>query len=433
MTDLLSRPPTSRRSRTGRGRSAQARGRVPGRGNRFAPEPQAQRSLVLRAAAASLTAAGGTMGACMAVALVGWFLADGGAHGETTDALRVGADIWLAGHGAGISVGGVPLGVIPLAVTIALVIAAYRAARRAGAAVEEVDDAGVAVAASTFTGLYVVIGVVTALVAQTSSVSAGVGRTVLGTLAVGAVAGTLGLAVGTGRSRTWIERVPGWVRAVGTGAVASVLALLVCASLLVAGAMAWGLGDAAQMLSALGLSTGDHLAYVVAAACVVPNAVVFAAAWLLGPGFAVGTGTVVSPTAVSLGPVPAFPLFAALPDDGPVPSWLAWVLAVPVGCAVLGAVLAQRSYRVTAWDSAALRGFGSGLVAALLTTVAALLAGGPMGTGRMAQIGPSATEVLVAATLAMSLAGLLAGSVTAGLQRRADRRAERATELAGQG
>lgn len=423
MTDLLSRPPTSRSSRPGRGRSGGTQRRA--RSNAFVPEPAAQRSLVLRAAGASLAAAGGAMLACMAVALVGWYLADDGAHGQTTDALRVGADIWLAGHGSGISVGGVPLGIIPLTVTAGLVAMTYRTARRAGAFVEDAEDAGVAVAATTFTGLYVVIGVVTALVAATGPVSAGVGRTILGTLVVAGGAGTLGLASGTGRLATWVDRVPGWIRAVGTGALATVLVLLACASLLVAGAVVWGLNDAGQMLSGLHLHTVDYVAYVVATACVAPNAVVFGAAWLLGPGFAVGTGTLVSPTVVTLGPVPAFPLLAALPDEGPVPSWLGWVMVVPILCAVVGAVLAQRSYRVTAWDSAALRGFGSGLGAALLTALLALLAGGPMGTGRMAEIGPSPSEVLVAATMAMSLAGLVAGLVTAGFQRHADRRLER--------
>lgn len=433
MTDLLSRPPTSRSSRPGRGRSGSQRReqrRAQRAARRLGAEPQGQRSLVLRAAAASFGAAAVTLLACMALALVGWFLADGGAHGQTTDALRVGADLWLAGHGSGISVGGVPLGIIPLTVTAGLVLAVYRTARRAGSSVEDMDDAAVAVGAVTFTGLYVVTAVVTALVASTGTVSAGVGRSILGALVVSGIAGTLGLASGCGRLAVWLERVPGWIRAVGTGALATVLTLLVCASVLVAGATLWGLNDAAEMLAGLRLSTGDYVAYLVASAFVAPNAVVFGAAWLLGPGFAVGTGTVISPTVVSLGPVPAFPLVAALPDGAQVPSWLAWVMAVPVGCAVVGAVLAQRSYRVTAWDSAALRGFGSGLGAAVLTSLAALVAGGPMGTGRMAEIGPSVSEVFVAATMAMSLAGLVAGLVTAGLQRAADRRAEREAEAA---
>ena len=83
----------------------------------------------------------------------------------------------------------------------------------------------------------------------------------------------------------------------------------------------------------------------------------------------------VSPTVVALGPVPAFPLLAALPGSGPTPEWAVGVLAVPVVVGAAGAVLAQRAYRVTAYDSAALRGFGCGFGGALLTTLAIALAG----------------------------------------------------------
>ena len=40
-----------------------------------------------------------TLVLCMSLALTSWFLADAGSHGQTTDALRVGADAWLMGHG----------------------------------------------------------------------------------------------------------------------------------------------------------------------------------------------------------------------------------------------------------------------------------------------------------------------------------------------
>ena len=61
---------------------------------------------------------------------------------------------------------------------------------------------------------------------------------------------------------------------------------------------------------------------------------------------------------------------------------------------------------------------GTGFGAAILTTVAIALAGGPMGTGRMADIGAPVGEVLVSAVAAMSLGGLLAGLATAWWQRR---------------
>ena len=75
-----------------------------------------------------------------------------------------------------------------------------------------------------------------------------------------------------------------------------------------------------------------------------------------------------------------------------------------------------------AYDSAALRGFGCGFGGALITTLAISLAGGPMGTGRMADIGAPVWEVMVAAVMAMSMGGLVAGVATAWWQRRSLRR-----------
>ena len=38
---------------------------------------------------------------------------------------------------------------------------------------------------------------------------------------------------------------------------------------------------------------------------------------VLGPGFTVGAGTLVTPQAAAVGALPMFPLLAALPDNGP--------------------------------------------------------------------------------------------------------------------
>jgi hypothetical protein len=209
---------------------------------------------------------------------------------------------------------------------------------------------------------------------------------------------------------------------VAYGAAASFLLLVAASAVLVAAALLTGLNEASAVMTELRLGPGDYVMYALAAVAVVPNAVLFGSAYLLGPGFAVGTGTVVSPSVVALGPVPAFPLLAALPGSGPTPEWAMGVLAVPVVVGAVGAVLAQRAYRVPAYDSAALRGFGVGFGAALISTLAISLAGGPMGTGRMADIGAPVWEVLVAAVMAMSMGGLVAGVATAWWQRRALRR-----------
>lgn len=421
MTDLLSRPSTTSSSP---GPAPGPVGRLLARFlGRRPPGSETGRPLNVAAALAALgTVATGLVGS-MVVALVGWFLADGGAHGDTTDALRIGADVWLVGHGSGLSVGGVPLGIVPLAVTALLALVVHRFGRWAATTAEPTeDDRAVVLAATVLTGLYVVLAVVTCVVVGDETASPGLGRTILGSLLVAGLAGTVGLARGTGRLEAWVDRVPGWIRSIAYGAWVATLLLVVAAAVLVAVSLALHLNDASAVMSGLGLGSGDYVMYAVATLTVVPNAVLLGAAYLLGTGFAVGTGTVVSPSVVSLGQVPAFPLLAALPADGPTPEWAIGLVAVPVLVAVVGAVLAQRAYRVTAYDSAALRGFGCGFAAALLTTLLVGLAGGPMGTGRMADIGAPLSEVLVSAVAAMSLGGLVAGLVTAWLQRRAAHR-----------
>jgi hypothetical protein len=425
MTDLLSRPtdtststrpPTSRLGRV----LGVLRSRPPG-GDGLEGRP-----LTVSAALAALAAAVTMMVTLMAVSVIGWFLADAGAHGQTTDALRIGADAWLVGNGSGFSVRGVPLGIVPLALTGLILAVVYRYGRWAAATSQEVDDdRTLGLAATIFTGVYMVIAVITCVVVGLDDTGPGLGRAIIGSMLVAGIAGTLGMAAGTGRLSLAVQRVPGWVRSVAYGAAASFLLLLVASAVLVAVMVLLGLNQASSMMSGLHLSPGDYVMYTVATMSVVPNAVLLGSAYLLGPGFAVGTGTVVSPSVVSLGPMPAFPLLAGLPEAGPTPEWAVGFLAVPVLVAVVGAVLAQRSYGVTAYDSAALRGFGCGFGAAVLSTVAISLAGGPMGTGRMADIGASFGDVLVSAVAAMSLGGLVAGVVTAWWQRRSAARAGR--------
>ncbi len=408
MTDLLSRP--SEKNET-----------------RAEPGP---RPLAVGAALGAAAAALGTLLTCMAVCVVGWFLADAGAHGQTTDALRVGADMWLLGHGSGVDVGGVPVHVVPLTLTALFALAAWRLGRWAAASSAPAeDDRAAALAGVVFSGVYLVITVVVCIVAAGAVATPGLGRAVVGSLVVSAV-GALGLAQGTGYLRTWLDRVPGWVRSIGHGAATGLLLLLAASTILLLVRVVLGLSQAATVLSELHLHPGDYVMYALVTLAVVPNAVLFGAAYLLGPGFAVGAGTVVSPSVVSLGPVPAFPLLSALPDSGPTPAWVIALVAIPVLAAAGGAVRAQRAYGVTAYDSAALRGFGSGLGAALLTTLVIAVSGGAMGTGRMAVIGASVPDVLVAAVASMSLGGLVAGVVTAFVQRRRARASDQPDDRA---
>jgi hypothetical protein len=419
MTDLLSRP-TLRRSSRG-----SARGRAPGRDPARAATGASTRPLPVSAALAGAGAAGSTLVTCLALALTGWFLADAGAHGRTTDALRVGADAWLLGHGASLTVVGSPVGIIPLGLTLVLAVACFRFGRWAGATSQPVaDDRSLALGVTTATAVYVVIAVVTAVLAADPGVAGlGVGRAATGALLVSLLAGGLGQASGTGRLEAWLGRCPDSLRGALDGALRAAGLLVLVSAVLVLGMLVAGWGEAASMLSRLHLSVGDGLMYLLVNATVLPNAVLLGAAWLVGPGFAIGTGTVVSPSAVVLGPVPAFPLLAALPPGGTPPSWLVGALGVPVLAAAVGAAVAQRRRPTTAWDAGLLRGFGSGLGAAVVVVVLVAVAGGPMGTGRMADIGAPLWDVAIGAVAAMGAGGFLGGAVMTWWQRRSANRA----------
>jgi hypothetical protein len=372
--------------------------------------PAAGTPLATRAALAGAAAALIGLVVCMSVALTGWFLADAGSHGDTTDALRVGAVAWLAGHGSRLVLAGAPLGIAPLAVTMMLVLTAFRAGRWAAARSDE-DRAGLPMAAATFTCAYVVVAVVTCVVASQPGATPVLGRAVLGALAVAALAGGCGLAVGGGRHQELVDRLPAWVTDVVTGALASVLWLVAGSAVLVGGSLLLSFNEAATVLSRLHLGVGEALSYTVVMALFAPNAVLLGTAYLVGPGFAFGTGTTVSPTAVSLGVVPAYPVLAALPGEGPTPGWLVLLLGVPVLAAAAGAGSGVARREALPHDVAALRGAASGFVAGLLVTLLVALAGGPLGTGRMADVGAPVAEVLVFATGLMSVGGMLGALV----------------------
>src|SRR5262249_26344046 len=152
---------------------------------------------------------------------------------------------------------------------------------------------------------------------------------------------------------------------------------------------------------------------------VTPNATLFSGSYLLGPGFAVGTHTLVTPTAVVLGPLPMFPLLAALPDNGPTPGWAAALLALPPLVAAAAGYPTLGRYPTTRWDEAALRGVGAGFGCAVAFAVLAALSGGVVGPGRMADVGPFVFQVLLHAIATFGIGGLLGALLATWRQRRA--------------
>ncbi|WIE57680.1 DUF6350 family protein [Curtobacterium sp. MCLR17_031] len=155
-----------------------------------------------------------------------------------------------------------------------------------------------------------------------------------------------------------------------------------------------------------------------------PDFVGWATSWLIGPGFAIGTGSSVSPIATTLGPIPGLPVFGALPTSGHT-FGLVWIL-VPViaGFAIGGSMRPRLVRALGAADSAlhrALGGVVAGLVAGVLTGLIAWVSSGSFGPGRLADVGPNALAVGGFAALEIGLPAIIALAAGSDLVRLPDR------------
>lgn len=377
-----------------------------------------QRPLALGAAAAGLISAGSVLTAAMAVGLVAWFASDAGAHGDTRDALRVGADGWLLAHGSGLDLAVASVTMVPLGLTALCGYVAYRLGRWA-AATSAVDDLRtLGLGTVVMAGVYGVVVVITAVLASVDAAQPRLGRAFAGGVLVAVLGGGPGLLAGSGLSPRVRSRLPETLVAVATGAAAGVLMMFAAAALLLAVSLGLDFGSAANVLSLLRTDAPAAALYTLVVAAVTPNAVLMGTSYLVGPGFAVGTGSLVAPTAVVLGPLPAFPLVAALPADGPTPWWATWLVVAPVLAGLAAALLMTRRFPVRSYELGALRGAGAGAGSGLALTLLVGLAGGAVGPGRMADIGAPMLDLAVSATVSMGIGGVFGGLLATWLLRR---------------
>lgn len=397
-------------------------------------DPRHRRPLVAVALLGGLTAAASTLVVCLAIGVAGWFLTDLGSHGEPREGLRTGALGWLMAHGSGVHVQGVAVTVVPLLLTMGCGWATWRLGLRVGDSVSghgpDADaisdgerDWTVPVAVCCFALGYLLVTVVTASLAGTPGTAPSTGRAVVWSLALVLGLGGPAIATGSGRAAIWAAFLPASVRAVWHTARTVVTFHLLAAAVALVVALALDLGTAANVLAQLRLDGSESALFLASSALLLPNAVVFSSAYLLGPGFAFGAGTMISPTIVTIGALPMFPLLAALPDNGPTQAWTAYLMAVPPLVAGLATARAHRRHPTIRWEEGALRGCTGGVLAGVAIGALAALSGGSVGPGRMQQVEPFAFDVLVHAITAFGIGGLLGGLVMTWWQRRALRAA----------
>ncbi|TDN45203.1 hypothetical protein EDF64_103127 [Curtobacterium flaccumfaciens] len=225
-----------------------------------------------------------------------------------------------------------------------------------------------------------------------------------------------------------LDRIPASWRAVaafglraGTAATAAVVAV---AGIVVALLLFTSFAEVISLYERSHAGVVGGIALTVGQLAFLPDFVGWATSWLIGPGFAIGTGSSVSPIATSLGPIPGLPVFGALPASGHT-FGLVWVLVPVVAGFAAGGLLRPRLVAALGTANSALHralgGVAAGLVAGVLTGLVAWLTSGSFGPGRLADVGPHALVVGAFAALEVGVPAVVALAAGSDLVRMPER------------
>ncbi len=393
--------------------SAQAR---PAADDPEVPEdPGSARPLAVTGTIAAGAAAATGLGALITLVAIGWITAPHvGIGSGLGGVLRTAALLWLVAHHVGITVRGAGrIGLLPLGLVLlpgALLVMAGRWVVRAGAVTQLRHVGYVAVAIAL---PYTLLAGALAVASRTPVAAPSLWQAVIASFLLALVAGGLGAARGLA---PWsrLVGVHGLMsarpRSIVLGMVGAAALLTAAGAVLACGSLAAHLAEVKAATDALDPGLGGAALLLLAQLAYVPNAIIWAVAYMLGPGFVFGAGTVVAPTGSALGALPVFPMLAAMPAGARPggPSWvLVFVLAMPYLAGVFGGVVTVRVMPTPVMEAAPLWGFCTGVSVGTLAGLAAAFAGGPLGDGRLAAVGPSG--------LIVGLVGMLQIGVTSAL------------------
>lgn len=381
------------------------------------PAERSRSAALASACARGAIAAGLGLGSLAVLVMVLWISSpypDSGPDG----AFHVATGLWLLAHGAELirtdTLGGhpAPVATVPLLLVVLPVWLVHRAARDSAETDGKGTDRHSAVGAFCAVSAGYLL-VVLAAAAYGRGGGLPVDRATLAFPVVFVVTGSAAAGVWAARGRPMASLLV-WAplrlqeaaartkfRAGGAAALrsaaAGMLVLLVGGALLVVAALVWNAGAAKGSLLGLSGDWAGRSALLLLAVALMPNAAMWGASYGMGPGFALGTASTVTPFAFAGHPaLPDFPLLAAMPSQGPgtAVNWVA--AAVP---AVAALAVARRVARSAApspagdeepwgqgWTAliAGLGAVGCGAGAAAL----AAASGGPLGTGALAEFGP---------------------------------------------
>ena len=330
------------------------------------------------------------------------------------------AQVWLLGNGGELLIGPDRLSLVPLGLTLcfgAMCSSTGRFAFRQGQQSRPAQqDPAQRTRLAVQSALQVAAGYTAfaVLIAWSVQGSSGVLRAGLGAFAVSLVGSLIGGLAAAGL-RPW-EGLPHWVRFGLRGAGVGLLALVVLAAVVLAGEVAGAEPQVGTLEEALGLDSGGVVVWSLVTLAFLPDLLAWTLSWLLGAGFTVGSGSLVSVSGTKLGMLPNLPILGALPEPGAADPWQQLWLLSGVLVGALAGVVAVRGHRTSLVGALASGGAAGGILG-LGYTLWAILSRGDLGHLRLVALGPRILETLLI-SLPLLLLGAVVGAVVTWFLRR---------------
>jgi hypothetical protein len=328
------------------------------------------------------------------------------------DSVVLAGRLWLLAQGGELRIASGPLVLAPLLLTLGLGWGLSQAGRgivRLRAPVTGVDAGWVA---GVVAGVHVLVTVLLAFLLDAPDARVGLLRTTAGAAVLAAVASGWGVGRESGLLDDVLDRGP--VRAVLRGVLAGLLTALGLCTAVVAVALVSDARGYAALSGSLGGAGAGAVGLVGLALLLLPNAAAAVLGLAAGPGFHVGSGTLVSVHGVTLDTVPALPLLAALPDTQAVPLIAFLSQVVPALAGLVAGATVGRWFGDDDGGSviAGLTGIGTGVLLGVAGGVVVWLAGGSLGDGALAQVGAPPLTTGIAMAAQSGIAAAVAAAVS---------------------
>lgn len=340
--------------------------------------------LAVRAGAHAALAAVATWLAAITLCVTVWLVSAPDTAG-VGGPLQVGGQLWLLGHHAALDVPAGRVAFAPLGFTALLILALWQTT-----VVPVARPVHIAYAAFGSATGYCLVASLVAAGSTTADVHPDTAQAALFAVLFGALVPT------AARWRRIIGfcDLPGWLVTAAKAAAAGGAVLVATGALTLAAMLALHMPQTGWPHGVL-----DEAGMLLLCLALLPNAIAWSASFLLGPGFAVGTGTGVSILSVKIGALPTLPMLGALPRNGSriFPYDLAFLMLPSAAGVVMALVVMRAGYRRL---GERMRTVGVAVLAvALAAGLLATLSGGPLAGGRMATLGPSGWRTAAATLL----------------------------------